>query len=74
MDVEEMTAIFLHIISFDVKNRIIKCQFASFSEIINRHFNIVLGVFLCFHEVLDGTYIKVNVLASDMPRYRSKKK
>ncbi|KAK2661820.1 hypothetical protein Ddye_000394 [Dipteronia dyeriana] len=99
MDVEEMVAIFLHIISHDVKNRIMRCQFARSGETVSRQFNVVLNAILCLHELLlkkpepvlsdstdsrwkwfknclgalDGTYIKVNVLASDRPRYRTRK-
>ncbi|XP_062088344.1 protein ALP1-like [Humulus lupulus] len=99
MDVEEMVAIFLHIISHDVKNRIIRRQFARSGETISRQFNLVLGALLRLHDVLlkkpepildnstderwkwfknclgalDGTYIKVNVLSSDRPRYRTRK-
>ncbi|KAK3219194.1 hypothetical protein Dsin_013164 [Dipteronia sinensis] len=99
MDVEEMVAIFLHIISHDVKNRIMRRQFARSGETVSRQFNVVLNAILCLHELLlkkpkpvlgdstdsrwkwfknclgalDGTYIKVNVLASDRPRYRTRK-
>ena len=90
-----MVAIFLHIISHDVKNRVMRRQFARSSETVSRQFNVVLCVLLRLHEVLlkkpepilenstderwkwfknclgalDGTYIKVNVLASDRPKY-----
>ncbi|KAL5546236.1 hypothetical protein UlMin_005923 [Ulmus minor] len=99
MNVEEMVAIFLHIISHDVKNRIMRRQFACSGETVSRQFNVVLNGILCLHKVLlkkpepisddstdsrwkwfknclgelDGTYIKVNVLASDRPRYRTRK-
>ncbi|KAL5543802.1 hypothetical protein UlMin_007586 [Ulmus minor] len=99
MDVEEMVAIFLHIISHDVKNRIMRSQFARSAETVSRQFKVVLNSILRLHEVLlkkpkpvlddstdnrwkwfknclgalDGTYIKVNVLASDRPRYRTRK-
>ncbi|KAK2660234.1 hypothetical protein Ddye_006767 [Dipteronia dyeriana] len=98
MDVEEMVDIFLHIISHDVKNIIMRRQFARSGETINRKFNVVLNAILCLHELLlkklepvlsdstysrwkwfknclgtlDGTYIKVNVLASDTPRYQTR--
>ena len=99
MDVEEMVAIFLHIISHDVKNRIIRRHFVRSGETVSRQFNMVLRALLRLHELLlkkpqpilddstddrwkwfknclgalDGTYIKVNVLASDRPRYRTRK-
>lgn len=52
MDVEEMVAIFLHIISHDVKNRIIRRQFARSGETISRQFNVVLNGILHLHGVL----------------------
>ncbi|KAL5553402.1 hypothetical protein UlMin_040803 [Ulmus minor] len=77
MDVEEMVVIFLHIISHDVKNRIMRRQFARSGETIGKQFNVVLNGMLRLHEnclgALDGTHIKINVLASDRPRYRTKK-
>ncbi|KAL5549458.1 hypothetical protein UlMin_004689 [Ulmus minor] len=99
MDVEEMVAIFLHIISHDVKNRIMRRQFARSGETVRRKFNVVLNGLLRLYEVLlkkpepisddstdsmwkwfknclralDGMYIKVNVLASDRPRYQTRK-
>ncbi|KAM6588896.1 hypothetical protein CsatA_011501 [Cannabis sativa] len=99
VDVEEMVAIFLHIIAHDVKNRIVRRQFARSGETVSRHFNMVLNALLHLHDLLlkkpvairddciderwkwfknclgalDGTYIKVNVLASNRPRYRTRK-
>ncbi|XP_008779183.2 uncharacterized protein LOC103698914 [Phoenix dactylifera] len=52
MDIEEMVAIFLHIISHDVKNRIIKRQVARSSETISRQFHAVLNSVLCLHSML----------------------
>ena len=46
MDVEEMVAIFLHIISHDIKNRIMRRQFARSGETISKQFNIVLNAIL----------------------------
>lgn len=99
MGVEEMVAIFLHILSHDVKNRIIKRQFMRSGETSSRRFAYVLHAILrCYRELLkepepiqenctderwkwfknclgalDGTYIKVNVLEADIPRYRTRK-
>uniref|UniRef100_A0A9I9EFE7 Retrotransposon protein n=1 Tax=Cucumis melo TaxID=3656 RepID=A0A9I9EFE7_CUCME len=54
VDVEEMVAMFLHILAHNVKNRVILREFMRSGA-------------------LDGTYIKVNVLASDRARYRTRK-
>ncbi|XP_026662506.2 uncharacterized protein LOC113463064 [Phoenix dactylifera] len=47
-----MVAIFLHIISHDVKNRIIKRQVVRSSETISRQFHVVLNFVLCLHSML----------------------
>ncbi|XP_050939303.1 uncharacterized protein LOC103495048 [Cucumis melo] len=85
VDVEEMVAMFLHILAHDVKNRVIQREFMRSGEIIFRHFNMVLLDVIRLHEellkkpqpnclgALDGTYIKVNVPASDWARYRTRK-
>ncbi|XP_061345239.1 protein ALP1-like [Gastrolobium bilobum] len=99
MSVEELVAIFLHILAHDVKNRIIKRQFLRSGETISRQFAKVLQAVLRCHTVLlkrpepvpenstderwkwfknclgalDGTYIKVNPLQVDKPRYRTRK-
>ncbi|TYK30845.1 retrotransposon protein [Cucumis melo var. makuwa] len=54
VDVEEMVAMFLHILAHDVKNCVIQREFMRSGA-------------------LDGTYIKVNVSASDRARYRTRK-
>ncbi|XP_061365999.1 protein ALP1-like [Gastrolobium bilobum] len=52
MGVEEMVAIFLHILAHDVKNRIIKRQFMRSGETVSRQFtNVLLAVVRC-HTVL----------------------
>ncbi|KAL0556335.1 hypothetical protein IC582_004848 [Cucumis melo] len=101
--VEEMVAMFLHILVHDVKNRVIQREFMRSGETISSHFSIVLLVVIRLHEellkkpqpvpmiaqikdggglsyalqnclgALDGTYIKVNVPASDWARYRTRK-
>ncbi|KAI4357380.1 hypothetical protein L6164_001332 [Bauhinia variegata] len=52
MGVEEQVAIFLHILSHDVKNRVIKRQFMRSGETISRQFNKVLQAILKCHSVL----------------------
>ncbi|XP_008455792.1 protein ALP1-like [Cucumis melo] len=99
IDVEEMVAMFLHILAHDVKNRMIQREFVRSGETVSRHFNIVLLAGFRLHDellkkpqpvtnsctdprwkwfenclgALDGTYIKVNVSATDRPRYRTRK-
>ncbi|KAA0039620.1 putative nuclease HARBI1 [Cucumis melo var. makuwa] len=100
VDVEEMVAMFLHILAHDVKNRVIQREFMRSGETMSRHFNMVLLAVIRLHEellkkpqpvpneytdkkwsyvlqnclgALDGTYIKVNVPASDRARYRTRK-
>ncbi|XLT04433.1 hypothetical protein HN51_043182 [Arachis hypogaea] len=51
MGVEEMAAMFLHIIAHDVKIRVIKRQFVRSEEIISRHFNDVLLAILRCHNL-----------------------
>ncbi|KAF7812456.1 protein ANTAGONIST OF LIKE HETEROCHROMATIN PROTEIN 1-like [Senna tora] len=46
MGIEEMIAIFLHIIAHDVKNRVVKRQVARSGETISRQFHSVLNVVL----------------------------
>ncbi|XLR68647.1 hypothetical protein S83_019319, partial [Arachis hypogaea] len=67
MGVEEMVAMFLHIIAHDVKIRVIKRQFVKSEETISRQFNDD-----CLR-ALDGTHIKVNVLEADKSRYHNRK-
>ncbi|KAA0045643.1 retrotransposon protein [Cucumis melo var. makuwa] len=67
VDVEEMVAMFLHVLAHDVKNRVIQREFVWSGETVSRHFNInCLGA-------LDGPYIKVNVPAGDRPTFRTRK-
>ncbi|KAL0541693.1 hypothetical protein IC582_021748 [Cucumis melo] len=99
VDIEEMVAMFLHILVYDVKNRVIQREFMRLGETIFRYFNMVLLAVIRFHEellkkpqpvpndctnqrwrwfenclgALNGTYIKVNVPASDRARYRTRK-
>ncbi|KAA0067183.1 putative nuclease HARBI1 [Cucumis melo var. makuwa] len=99
IDVEEMVAMFMHILAHDMKNRMIQRKFVRCGETVSRHFNFVLLAVLRLHDellkksqpvrnsctdprwkwfenclgALDGTYIKVNVSATDRPRYRTRK-
>ncbi|TYK26031.1 putative nuclease HARBI1 [Cucumis melo var. makuwa] len=95
IDVEEMVAMFMHILAHDMKNRMIQRKFVRCGETVSRHFNFVLLAVLRLHDellkksqpvrnsctdprwkwfenclgALDGTYIKVNVSATDRPRW-----
>uniref|UniRef100_A0A9I9EC68 Retrotransposon protein n=1 Tax=Cucumis melo TaxID=3656 RepID=A0A9I9EC68_CUCME len=85
VDVEEMVAMFLHVIAHDMKNRVIQREFVRSGETVSRHFNIVLLAVLRLYEelikrpvpnclgALDGTYIKVNVPVGDWPTFRTRK-
>ncbi|KAA0066806.1 retrotransposon protein [Cucumis melo var. makuwa] len=52
VDVEEMVAMFLHVLAHDVKNRIIQREFVRSDETVSRHFNIVLLAVLRLYEEL----------------------
>ena len=52
VDVEEMVVIFLHIVAHDVKNRVMRRQFARSGETVSKHFNIVLNAILRLYDVL----------------------
>ncbi|TYK27617.1 retrotransposon protein [Cucumis melo var. makuwa] len=99
VDIEEIVAMFLHVLVHDVKNRVIQREFVWFDEKVSQHFNLVLLVVIrlykelikrpvpvtnncndqcwkCFENclsALDGTYIKVNVPATDRPTFRTRK-
>uniref|UniRef100_A0A9I9E9G1 DUF8040 domain-containing protein n=1 Tax=Cucumis melo TaxID=3656 RepID=A0A9I9E9G1_CUCME len=49
VDVEEMVAMYLHILAHDVKNRVIQREFMRSGEIISRHFNMVLLAVIRLH-------------------------
>ncbi|KAA0036563.1 retrotransposon protein [Cucumis melo var. makuwa] len=98
VDVEEMVAMFLHVLAHDVKNRVIQREFVRSGETVSLHFNLVLLAVVrlyeklikrpvpvtnncndqrwkCFEKclsALDGTYIKVNVPATDRPTFRTR--
>ncbi|KAL4035615.1 hypothetical protein IC575_004318 [Cucumis melo] len=52
VDVEEMVAMFLHILAHDVKNRVIQREFMRSGETISRHFNMVLLAVIRLHDEL----------------------
>lgn len=52
VDVEEIVAMFLHILAHDVKNKVVQWQFAQFSETVSKHFNVILTTVLHLHELL----------------------
>ncbi|XP_020964066.1 uncharacterized protein LOC107610969 [Arachis ipaensis] len=53
MGVEEMVAMFLHIIAHDVKIRVIKRQFVRSEETISRRFNdVLLAILRCYNLLL----------------------
>ncbi|XP_038875111.1 uncharacterized protein LOC120067643 [Benincasa hispida] len=52
IDMQEMVAIFLHILVHDVKNRVVGRKFAWSGETVSRHFRFVLTVVLQLHELL----------------------
>ncbi|XP_061362876.1 protein ALP1-like [Gastrolobium bilobum] len=52
MGIEELVAMFLHILAHDVKNRVIKRQFMRSGETISRQFSKVLQAVLRCHTVL----------------------
>ena len=52
MVVEEMVTIFLHLLSFEEKNREIKYHFQRSGETISRHFNNVLKAVLKLSSLL----------------------
>ncbi|KAL0560629.1 hypothetical protein IC582_001038 [Cucumis melo] len=84
VDVEEI-AMFLHVITHDTKNCVIQREFVRSIEIVSRYFNLVLLVVLRLHDelimkhvpnflgMLDGTYIKVNVPATDRLTFITRK-
>ncbi|KAL0556487.1 hypothetical protein IC582_005001 [Cucumis melo] len=52
VDVEEMVAMFLHIVVHDVKNRVIQRKFMRSGKTISRHFNMVLLAVIRLHDEL----------------------
>ncbi|KAA0060656.1 putative nuclease HARBI1 [Cucumis melo var. makuwa] len=52
VDVEEMVAMFLHIVAYDVKNRVIQREFMRLDKTIFCHFNMVLLAVTRLHDEL----------------------
>ena len=52
VDVEEMVALFLHILAYHVKNRVIKFRFLRSGETVSRHFNAALNAVIRLQGVL----------------------
>ncbi|KAL4018598.1 hypothetical protein IC575_022198 [Cucumis melo] len=52
VDVEEMVAMFLHVLAYDVKNRVIQREFIQSGETVSRHFNLVLLAIVRLYEEL----------------------
>ncbi|KAA0041773.1 retrotransposon protein [Cucumis melo var. makuwa] len=52
VDIEEIVAMFLHVLAHDVKNRVIQQEFVRSGETVSRHFNIVLLAVLRLYEEL----------------------
>uniref|UniRef100_A0A9I9EEC9 DUF8040 domain-containing protein n=1 Tax=Cucumis melo TaxID=3656 RepID=A0A9I9EEC9_CUCME len=65
VDVEEMIAMFLHVLAHDVKNRIIQWEFVRFGETVSRHFNIVLLAVLQLYEELIKRHVPVTNNCND---------
>ncbi|KAA0066248.1 retrotransposon protein [Cucumis melo var. makuwa] len=52
VDIEEMVAMFLHVLANDVKNRFIQREFVQCGETVSQHFNLVLLAFVRLYEEL----------------------
>ncbi|KAA0050301.1 retrotransposon protein [Cucumis melo var. makuwa] len=52
VDIEEMVAMFLHVLAYNVKNRIIQRKFIRSGETISRHFTLVLLAVVRLYEKL----------------------
>ncbi|KAA0038310.1 retrotransposon protein [Cucumis melo var. makuwa] len=52
VDVEEMVAMFLHVLAHDVKNRVIQREFVRSGETVSGHFNLVLLAVVRLYEEL----------------------
>ncbi|KAL0540993.1 hypothetical protein IC582_021020 [Cucumis melo] len=52
VDVEEMVAMFLHVLAHDMKNHVIQREFVRSGETVSRHFNLVLLAVVRLYEEL----------------------
>ncbi|XP_050946552.1 uncharacterized protein LOC127151174 [Cucumis melo] len=59
VDVEEMVAMFLHVLAHDVKNRIIQREFVRSRETVSRHFNLVMLAMLQLYNELIKKHVSV---------------
>ncbi|KAA0066444.1 putative nuclease HARBI1 [Cucumis melo var. makuwa] len=50
VEVEEMVALFIHVLAHDVKNRQIQRKFVKLDETVSQHFNMVLMAILQLHD------------------------
>ncbi|KAG6525995.1 hypothetical protein ZIOFF_015969 [Zingiber officinale] len=99
MSISELIISFIHIIAYNVKNRVLKRQTSRSGKTVNIQFHLVLNSTLRLHNILlekpkpipenqtderwkwfkgclgalDETYITINVLVDDKPRYRIRK-
>ncbi|KAA0065653.1 retrotransposon protein [Cucumis melo var. makuwa] len=65
VDVEEMVAMFLHVLAHDVKNCVIQREFVRSGETVSRHFNIVLLAVLRLYEELIKRPVSVTSNCND---------
>ncbi|KAA0054416.1 retrotransposon protein [Cucumis melo var. makuwa] len=86
VDVEDMVAMFLHVLAHNVNNHIIQREFVQFGETVSRHFNLVLLTVVRLYEELikrpvpvtnncndQHRYIKENVPVADRLTFRTRK-
>lgn len=52
VDVEEMIAMLLHVLTHGVKNRVIQMKFVWFGETVSRYFNLMLLAVVRLHDKL----------------------
>ncbi|KAL4025168.1 hypothetical protein IC575_013546 [Cucumis melo] len=65
VDVEEMVAMFLHVLAHDLKNRVIQRKFVRFSETVSQHFNLVLLAMVRLYEELIKRLVPVTNNCND---------
>ncbi|KAL0545290.1 hypothetical protein IC582_020441 [Cucumis melo] len=66
VDIEEMIALFLHVLAHDVKNRHIQREFVKSGKTVSRHFNMVLMAILRLHDELLATPQPITSGCTDM--------
>uniref|UniRef100_A0A9I9E6T3 DUF8040 domain-containing protein n=1 Tax=Cucumis melo TaxID=3656 RepID=A0A9I9E6T3_CUCME len=65
VDVEEMVAMFLHVLAYNVKNRIIQREFVRSRETVSRHFNLVMLAMLQLYNELIKKHVSVTNNCTD---------